>query len=135
MGIEWNASYSVGVDAIDVQHRELFRRVSDLVEAMRHAAGKDGVSQTLDFLGDYVVDHFSNEARLMAEHRYPGRAAHLAEHAVFLTTLEQLRQRFQLEGPSARLAMEVNNKVCDWLVKHVLRTDKALGAFLATKGK
>lgn len=134
MSIQWNPSYAVGVDLIDVQHRELFRRVSALVEAMRSAQGKDSVGQVLDFLADYVLDHFGTEARLMAQHHYPGAAAHLAEHTQFVATVKELKQQLEQFGPSAHLAMEVNNKVCNWLVKHVLGTDKSLGAFLASKG-
>jgi len=135
MSIQWNPSYAVGVDLIDVQHRELFRRVSSLVESMRSAQGKESVTEVLQFLGEYVVDHFGTEAKLMAQHHYPGAAAHLAEHAQFVATFKQLRVQLEQQGPSAHLAMEVNNKVCNWLVKHVLGTDKSLGAFLSNANK
>jgi hemerythrin len=36
-------------------------------------------------------------------------------------------------GSYPLLAVQLNNKLCDWLIDHIGRTDRALGAFLAKK--
>jgi hemerythrin len=133
MSIEWNVSYAVGFDLIDDQHRELFRKVNELVEAMHHANGRERVGDVIRFLGDYVVHHFGTEESLMAQHHFPGYAVHHREHTDFIATLQALREDLLRQGPTAALAIDVNNKVCNWLVTHVLATDKTLGAFLRTR--
>lgn len=130
MGIEWNATYEVGVAEIDAQHRELFARVSALVEAMRAARGREEVTRTIRFLSDYVQQHFGMEETLMIAHSYPGAAQHLREHTEFISTFQKLSEQLETQGATAALAIEVNNKVCNWLIRHVLGTDKALGAYL-----
>jgi hemerythrin len=133
MAIEWNDSYAVGVEVIDAQHRELFRRISSLVEAMGTGQGKDQVADVIRFLGDYVVVHFQTEEQLMDQRGFPEAVAHKKEHADFAATLARLKAQLTAEGPSAALAIDVNNKVCNWMVRHLLGTDRTLATFL--KGK
>jgi hemerythrin len=74
------------------------------------------------------------EERLMAEHAYRGAPDHRKEHDGFRETFASLASQLQAQGPSAALAMEVNNKVCNWLVRHVLGTDRPLAAHLRERG-
>ena len=69
----------------------------------------------------------------MAEKRFPGAVEHKREHASFVATLAALRAQLEKQGPGGYLAIDVNNKVCNWLVRHVLGTDKALGTFLRAR--
>jgi len=134
MGLEWNDSYAVGIEAIDREHRELFKHISKLIDALHQSKGTEEVAATLRFLALYADSHFAMEESLMAAHRYPGAADHAKEHAHFRATFSVLAARLQSEGPSAALAMEVNNKICNWLVRHVLGTDQPLAAHLRGKG-
>lgn len=136
MGIEWNPSYSVGIDLIDRQHQELFRQISRLIDAMRESRGKDEVATTLRFLAAYAEQHFALEESLMAEHAYATAPAaeHKGEHESFRATFAALDGQLAEQGPSPALAIEVNNKVCNWLVRHVLGTDKPFAAHLRSKG-
>jgi len=126
----WDPSLEIGYALIDAQHRELFRQVDALLDAVRsgHRAGELG--QLLAFLGDYVVTHFRTEEALMEERAYPGRAPHLAEHAGFIRDLALLREEYAREGPSALLVVRVNARVTRWLFEHIARTDRKLGTFL-----
>ena len=125
MGIEWNASYAVGIEIIDLQHQELFRQISKLIDAMQQSRGKDEVAATLRFLAAYAERHFALEEALMAKHGYATAptAEHKGEHAGFRSTFAALDSQLAEQGPSAALAIEVNNKICNWLVRHVLGTD------------
>lgn len=134
MGIEWNASYAVGIERMDLQHQELFRQISRLLDAMHGATGKEEVAATLRFLSLYAQDHFAMEESLMAEHAYRGAADHRSEHDGFRRTFASLAAQLQAQGPSSALALEVNNKVCQWLVRHVLGTDRPFAAHLKERG-
>ncbi|MBI5547528.1 MAG: hemerythrin family protein [Deltaproteobacteria bacterium] len=132
MGIEWDESYAVGVDIIDAQHKELFSQISGLIDAMKASRGKERVCEVIGFLESYIRFHFATETRLMDEHGYPAAAAHLEEHADFVRLFRALREELVLSGPSPTLAISLNNQICNWLIRHVLGTDRPLGAFLRT---
>ena len=44
---QWNASYSVKVEAMDAQHKRLFEIIRELYTAMRSGHGKDVVGEVL----------------------------------------------------------------------------------------
>ncbi len=119
-----------GVDAIDRQHRELFARIGALLEASRRRTSREEVLRTLEFLGEYAVEHFAAEEREMARAAYPKREGHEAEHRRFVKELETLRHELAREGPSSLFVIRVGNRVTEWLREHIYRTDRLLGAFL-----
>ena len=61
----WKDKYKIGVELIDKQHEELFRRVSDFTRTIRGEedwnARLDKVKETMLFMKDYVIDHFNEE--------------------------------------------------------------------------
>ncbi|MFY3744947.1 bacteriohemerythrin [Anaeromyxobacter sp. PSR-1] len=124
--MEWTARLAVGIDDIDAQHRELFRRVNGLVAAMGERRGREELAEVIAFLRAYVDVHFEAEARLMARTRYPGRAFHAAEHAHFRAQVEELAARIAAEGPESHHAVKLGGILCDWLRQHVLLTDRQL---------
>lgn len=67
----WNESLSVGVDQIDEQHKELFKRVDQLFEAGKNQKAKEYIGELLDFLDDYTKKHFQEEEQYMQRIQYP----------------------------------------------------------------
>jgi hemerythrin len=133
MAMEWTAKLAVGVESIDMQHRELFARVNKLITAMQSQQGEAEVRRLVAFLGDYVVSHFAGEERLMQQHAYPDFPAHQRIHVEFMKDLARLKGELEKQGPSAAVIVQLNRRVGDWLIDHVGRTDRALGAFLTKK--
>jgi hemerythrin len=133
MGIEWSQKLTVGVEAIDAQHRELIKQVNQLVAALESRQGGAEVARIVQFLGDYIVRHFGDEERLMARTAYPDAAAHKKQHEAFVADFVELKAELAKHGASPALATQLNHKVGGWLIDHVGRTDRALGAFLAWK--
>ena len=131
--MEWSDKLSLGIPSIDMQHKELIERVNKLIGAMQQSKGGDEVRRLVIFLGDYVVSHFGNEERLMEQNRYPRLAEHRAIHAAFVREFGELRGSLEKNGATPTLAVALNRKLGDWLVKHILEADRAFGVFLATK--
>ena len=132
MALAWAANLAVGVDEIDLQHKELFLRLNALLQAMREGRGRDEIARTLGFLEQYVVVHFTAEDKLMAKHGYPAQAAqaHRKQHAEFIQVFKGLKSEFQATGPSSMLILKLQQGVCDWLLAHIGKTDLELGTFL-----
>jgi hemerythrin len=130
MPIEFDPVLLTGVDEIDAQHRELFARIGQLLEASRNRRSREEVVRLLEFLGQYVVEHFAAEERIMASAGYPQLDGHHAEHVQFVKELEILRHELKSEGPSNLFVIRVGNRVTEWLREHIYRTDRSLGAWL-----
>lgn len=133
MPLRWEPSLETGVAHVDEQHQELFRRVNDLLDAMRQGRGAEEVQRLIEFLGRYVVEHFAEEERLMAEAGYPGLGPHRTEHRDFVRDFQALRDDFQAGGPSQAVVVRLNVWLCGWLRRHVSDTDQAMGRFLAER--
>jgi len=128
--VEFDPVLLTGVDDIDAQHRELFQRIGQLLEASRNHRSREEVVRLLEFLGGYVVDHFASEEVTMEAARYPRVEGHRAEHRQFMKELEILRHELKSEGPSNLFVIRVGNRVTEWLREHIYRTDRLLGEWL-----
>jgi hemerythrin len=134
MPILWTPKLAVGVEQIDEEHKQLFDRVNELLEAMQQGKAREQMQPLLGFLSDYVDAHFGGEQRLMQKHRYPAAAEHLSQHAFFVSEFTSLATEVHKSGPTALLTIKLNKLLCDWLREHVSSTDKKLGEFLRAAG-
>jgi hemerythrin len=131
--VSWDRSLETGDPEIDEQHRELFRRIDQLMAATHDRRARAEVGRLLTFLGDYVVDHFEAEERLMAEYGYPEAALHQLEHRRFVDEYARLYQDYQAEGPGPVFVVKFGNRVTAWLCEHICRTDRRLADHLASQ--
>lgn len=130
MGIEWRDSLSIGVDAIDNQHKELLLRFDKLLNACQAGKGIEELSRLQAFLGEYVHTHFSDEEELQRLHRYPEYEAHRAEHIYFIDKISKLKSETEQDGVSTHHVVETNSMLLKWLINHISIVDKKLGAFI-----
>jgi len=130
--MDWRATLEVGHAKIDAEHRSLVDALNNLHLAMKQGKGKDEIEKTLLFLKDYTVAHFAGEERLMMAHRYPDTQRHCAIHADLVKEVGALIRDFQ--SGKVLLTSSVFSFLEDWLTKHIQGEDKALGAFLKSKG-
>ena len=130
---EWSERWSVGVDTIDAQHRELFAAINSLLREEEKPAARD-LAKVLDYLEDYVSNHFGLEELYMRRLSYPEFPSHKGEHVAFINDFYDLRDEYDDNGASPELADKMGRYMGDWLVNHIGKVDKALGAFLCDKG-
>lgn len=133
MVIEWTPSLSVGVAEIDAQHQEMFRRAERLIVALR-TGDRSEVQPLLEFLADYVIEHFEAEEREMRAAGFPEYAAHKAAHDAFRRDFEELAGEVQRSGASPLAALTLHNWISDWLRRHIAGVDQELGRFLLARG-
>jgi hemerythrin len=133
MAVQWTADLAVGVPQIDGQHRELFKKLNDLLEACQQRQGKEMVGTVLGFLGRYVVEHFQAEEALMASVQYPALVTHRGHHKSFLKSFGDLQKAFTAEGPGPHIVIQTNQVVLQWLNGHIRTIDKAFGEFLTSR--
>lgn len=126
----WNESLAIGVEQIDNQHRELFSRFDRLLKACREGQGREELNRLLEFLSDYVQEHFSAEEEFMRSSGYAELADHLGEHEVFCGKLDDLQQIYADQGAGMDLLITTNSTVLDWIIQHIRKTDRRMGEAL-----
>ncbi|MGE5629792.1 MAG: bacteriohemerythrin [Caulobacteraceae bacterium] len=133
MAIAWREDLSIGVEKIDSQHKELISRIDGLFEACNKGKGKEEVVKVIDYLGDYVIVHFSDEEELQKKYGYPEYNSHKKMHAQFIEDFKGLKGQLEKEGVTPALIIQMNRKLLDWLLNHIKKVDKQLGVFLKDK--
>ena len=122
-----------GIKEIDDQHKELFESINHLITTCNEGKGKEEVGNIIEFMDDYIKNHLKSEENYMNEHSYADFNDHKAEHNQFIEEFNGIKREFEIEGSSSFLALQINQKIVNWLIIHVCRTDKKLACFLKDK--
>lgn len=126
MTVDWEEGMSVGVEAIDVHHRQVWRRIRHLANAVSDGRS-DEVRAALRFLQSYLADHNAEEERWMAEAGYPGAREHLRAHAELM---ERIRSTRELgAGVHVKTLLQTADWVARMLEEHMRNDDLKLGRF------
>lgn len=133
----WKEKYKVGVDLIDGQHEELFRRVTDFVETLRspgEAKEKaDRVSSTLSFMQEYVVTHFQAEEAYQKRMGYPDLPQHIKLHREMVRYVTDVAEQYHREGYNEQLMQQFAGRLLAWLINHVVAEDQKIAAYVKAK--
>ena len=134
--MEWSEKLAVGVATIDSQHKELFKRINNLVLAIKERRCKSEIDGTLKFLDDYARVHFAEEEKHMRDTQYAGYEEQIEEHKKYLAALAELKAEAALPrvpGSTYDLSATTNQVVVDWIVDHILKLDMQFGAYLRNR--
>lgn len=131
--MEWDESFSVGIEKFDQEHRQLFAMVNELFEAIQAGRGREGLGEIMDRLIDYTKFHFANEEHYLTKHGYPELEGHREEHRILTRQVEEIQRKYR-SGATAMLSMEVLTFLKTWLTNHIKGTDKQYGGFLHERG-
>jgi len=129
---QWCDDYSVKVPSIDAQHQKLVEMLNELHDDMTSGKGADRLGVLLEGLVEYTVKHFAYEEQLFAQHGYPQAQAHIEEHQRLVSQVADFKQKF--EAGQAHINMQLMKFLKDWLIKHILGSDKAYSGHLVERG-
>ena len=130
--ISWTVDLSVGVGIIDEQHKGLVDLINELNAAMRQRRSDSVLVGVLERLKQYTVKHFATEEEFFDKFGYPDSAAHKKAHHELVQKV--LDFEAELKSGRAKVTMEIMRFLKDWLVGHIMGTDKRYGPFLNSKG-
>lgn len=134
--MEWSDRLAIGINTIDSQHKELFKRINSLVQAIKEHRCKDEIDGVIKFLEDYAKVHFAEEEKHMREAGYSGLEEQRREHKKYLDALKDLQEQAALprvHGSSYDLSATTNQVVVDWIVDHIIKVDVKFGTFLNSR--
>lgn len=130
MDWQWTSSLETGIEAIDGQHKELFRRIDQLELALYNGRAASELIILMEYLGSYISEHFELEERLMLDNAYPDFAVHAKQHQEFRNIYTGMLGEFKTRGSDSYLALDVDKKMRKWWENHILKMDLAYVPYL-----
>ena len=126
----WTPRLAVGVESIDLQHRDLLELIGAVVEAAQSEEGAASLMGLLATLQENLAVHFADEEAEMRKAHYPATHRHQVEHNDLTRDLASLVAEYGREGLTPNIAARVRNRVGLSPVTHVRRADREFGRYL-----
>jgi hemerythrin len=134
--VEWDDRYTVGIELIDEQHRELASQVNNLYLNCQ----KEGQEAKLLFdlniqpLLRCMSYHFSSEEKMLRRIKYPDLAAHIQQHSAIIKIVTEGIRCIQYEESSVLIAKnrlpEFAAYLRDTFINHVAVLDKKYVSYI-----
>ena len=126
----WDKSLETGNKTIDRQHQSLIETLNKLIIANNEGAGAAVLKETLEFLANYVEQHFKDEEELQIKYNYPKYAIHKQTHDNFRVVVHDLMSRLNNEGYTHALMNLTLTTMADWLIVHIKDDDLRLAIYI-----
>lgn len=121
--------YLTGIALIDNEHRELFRIIGEVHRVITDEFIPDKYDEIVFLLEEmkrYTIFHFSDEEKYMESIQYEGLAAQKRAHDAFIARLEGMDLEHVDEHQQETLE-ELMDFLTEWLINHILNSDKKIG--------
>lgn len=132
----WRDDFATGVAEIDEQHMILVHTLNEAATKLKYDTSQETLEHITQDLLSYALYHFETEEELMQQYGYAetgdeAAEQHLSQHRAFSAKVVSVRDGLKsgMKIASNDLLDFLNN----WLVNHILNTDKKLGAFIVDK--
>lgn len=128
----WSSKYSVGVEALDNQHKALMKVLNELHAASMRGKVQEVASPLLRQIVSLACEHFAAEERLMESTGFPGLAGHRAKHRELTGRVAEFVSRHEKGDTTMRTQLLYFMR--DWLSKHMQNEDNEYAPWLSGHG-
>ena len=121
--------YLTGIELIDQEHQELFRIIGEANNLIKNEFipdKYDDIVHLLDELFQYTAVHFKDEEEYMESINYAGLPAQRAAHEAFVQRLSEI-DLDQIDANQQETLEELMQFLTQWLINHILHSDKKIG--------
>lgn len=118
----WKETYSVGVEEIDDQHKELTSLINSLIELLHEAPMKESIQVIFERIVAFKTTHFAFEEKYFKEFQYEGTEEHIKAHRAFDAKITDIQNTHK--DDAIALAYALVDYLEDWFVDHLLVMDK-----------
>ena len=126
--IEWKNEFSLGIEDVDLEHRELINLINDLHRAMGQNAEQVQVVSALGEIYAQIAAHFALEERFMREREYKAYPLHKEDHEKLLDELRDIMDRVEDDGRYDE--KELGRDLDHWFTEHFRTHDARLHRLL-----
>jgi len=131
--IEWTHEIATGIPEIDREHREFIHACAGIVNCADRCLESKKVIMSMRKLESIAEAHFSTEGRMMAQSMYTDKKGHYRLHGHFLEELKALKSRAEAGETGHEFAAEIKERLADWFILHIKKTDMKMAQFLKLK--
>jgi hemerythrin len=96
--LQWREEFSVGIEEVDHEHRELIELIRGLQEDLLQGADTDKVIEVLGEIFAQISAHFALEEKMMRRTQYPAYADHKEDHETLLDDLRDIMDDVEDDG-------------------------------------
>ncbi|MBH1939277.1 hemerythrin family protein [Mobilitalea sibirica] len=121
--------FKTGIEQVDLEHKRLFEIADKAYETMvdEYISDKyDYIVEILNELKEYAQTHFKHEEEYMLSIKYRKFFAQKMEHDSFIEKLEGYDLQ-TVDENQKEVILELLDFLNDWLVHHILESDKLIG--------
>ncbi len=122
MLIVWDKLFETGISEIDAQHKRLVDLINRVYDGFATSGTVVNLNQILTELTEYTKYHFRTEENYFEEFKYPDTDAHKTEHRKFVEKVQEFVDKVKTR--KAVVNYEIINFLKDWLINHILDSDK-----------
>ncbi|MCK4744307.1 MAG: hemerythrin family protein [Sulfuriflexus sp.] len=132
---EWRNEWSLGIEIIDRQHRQLVVMFNKIAELYLNNGGQTDSEQRSNQLHDQlnifyekVREHFNDEEDLMLKANYPSHTEHAHDHLMLCAELKHYIRH--IEEELDHIDIGILNSLKVWFISHIISSDKEFADFL-----
>lgn len=122
---DWDKSMEIGIETIDLQHKELFKIARNVEQIIITNAVGIKPRDMLDLISEvrnYVSYHFYEEESFMKKYNYTQYDYHKKEHDKFREKIKNLDYKNLIENPYNAL-LELKEDFQNLVILHILVDD------------
>lgn len=122
--LNWKSEYSVGVESVDAEHREMIGLINDVYAKLGKSPDAEEVENCLEHIHTAISLHFALEERIMRENSYFEFEAHKEDHEELLDEIRDLMDGFAADTDAGARLLE--KRLSDWFGRHFATFDARL---------
>jgi hemerythrin-like metal-binding protein len=127
--VTWTQAMSVGIEALDTDHKMLFGLINQLDTAIAKGESEAIIASVINVLVDYTEYHFGREEAMMAAVDYAGFDAHRTGHRALVEALNHLRAAYT-GGFRQGIETSLLEFMRDWIIGHIQGEDLKYAPFM-----
>ena len=125
---EMKDEYLTGIEQIDNEHRVLFEIAEEIYQLCVNEFVPDKydhITNLIQRLKDYSAMHFKNEEDYMESIQYKRMFTQKIQHDNFIRKLDNMDLEI-VDQNQEQIIKDLLKFVTDWLIAHILETDKRI---------
>jgi hemerythrin-like metal-binding protein len=129
--LKWSSQLELGIDHIDIQHKQLFSMINEMIIAAESGQPNSSLLPVVGRLQEYANSHFFAEEELFSQYDYTDRNDHEADHLKFMESVKLIRKQCELlESP---MSEKIKDFLLGWLWNHIMTKDLKYKSFINRK--
>lgn len=126
--LKWTKAFSVGIEEVDSDHKELVEMINGLHDVMQVGADYVQVVALLGEIYSQIAAHFAHEEMIMRNAGYALYEEHKEDHETLLDDLREIMDEVDADGSfdAVALSADLNRWFIDHFHTHDARLHRSL---------